>query len=241
MKIMSFNTQHCLNYHEQHIDFPVMADAIMQCGADVIGLNEMRDKGPDIEEYDKQVEYLSEMTGIPHYYFAKAIDTAGGPYGNALLSKLPILTVETILIPDPIPDPELIKNRDPKTGLGYYETRCVLKATLEGGYTVLVTHFGLNPDEKENAVKTVLQHITDEKCILMGDFNTTPDHELLAPIRAKMKDTADCFCKPLFSFPSDDPHVKIDYIFVSHDLEVTFADIPPIVASDHRPHVATIL
>ncbi len=28
MKIMSFNTQHCLNYIEKKIDFQIMADSI---------------------------------------------------------------------------------------------------------------------------------------------------------------------------------------------------------------------
>ena len=31
MKVMSFNTQHCLNYLERKIDFQVMADAITRC------------------------------------------------------------------------------------------------------------------------------------------------------------------------------------------------------------------
>jgi len=55
-----------------------------------------------------------------------------------------------------------------------------------------------------------------------------------------MKDVADWFDRPLFSFPSDKPNVKIDYIFVSQDVEVVSADIPEIIASDHRPHTATI-
>jgi endonuclease/exonuclease/phosphatase family metal-dependent hydrolase len=55
-----------------------------------------------------------------------------------------------------------------------------------------------------------------------------------------MKDTADLFSHPLLSFPSDAPDRKIDYIFVSKDVEVLTADIPAIVASDHRPHTAEI-
>lgn len=34
MKIMSFNTQHCLNYISREIDFNIMADTIKKCGAD---------------------------------------------------------------------------------------------------------------------------------------------------------------------------------------------------------------
>ena len=105
---------------------------------------------------------------------------------------------------------------------------------------MLVTHFGLNPDEHENAVKTVLEHIKDEKCVLMGDFNLPPDSELLNPIRERMKDTAQGFCENKGSWPSDKPQMKIDYIFVSHDIEVISADVPELVASDHRPHTAEI-
>ena len=233
MRIMTFNTQHCLNYLEQKIDFDVMARAIKECGADVVGLNEMRDAGT-FEGYTAQTEALSQKTGLRHFFFAKAIDflpEGGAPYGNGLLSALPILNAQAVPIPDP----------DPKTGNDYYETRCLLKATLQGGLTVLVTHFGLNLDEQQSAVDTVLKHITPEKCVLMGDFNVRPESPLLAPIRARMKDTAAAFSSPRLSFPSDAPDRKIDYIFVSPDIEVVSADIPAIVASDHRPHTAEIV
>ena len=74
----------------------------------------------------------------------------------------------------------------------------------------------------------------------MGDFNVRPENDILAPIRERMTDTADFFGKELFSFPSDNPNRKIDYIFVSKDLKVNSADIPAIVAADHRPHTAEI-
>ena len=134
MKIMSFNTQHCLNFIEQKIDFQVMADAIKSLNPDIVGLNEMRGKGTN-PQYDNQTSILSELTGMKHHYFAKAREINGeNPYGNALLSKLPILSSETILVPDP----------EPKSETGPYETRCLLKAKLDGGITVLVIHFGLN-------------------------------------------------------------------------------------------------
>ena len=138
--------------------------------------------------------------------------------------------METILIPDP----------NPKRPGGWYETRCVLKAELENGLRVLVTHFGLEPDEQENAVKTVLEHIREEKCILMGDFNVEPQNELLNPIRERLIDTSLGFCENQPSFPSDKPRIKIDYIFVSKDIEVKSAQIAEIIASDHRPHVAEV-
>lgn len=229
MKIVSFNIQHAFHYVEKKINFEALAKAIVDLGADVVGLNEVRGAGID-PDYTAQTETLARLAGFPHFFFAKAIDTRGGPYGNAILSKLPILAAEAIPIPDP----------SPRAYTGYYETRCVLKATLAGGLTVLVTHFGLNPDEQENAVRTALSQLSGEKDILMGDFNLTPESPLLAPIRAKMRDTAECFAGERFSFPSDAPTRKIDYIFASPDLSVTAADIPPVVVSDHRPHIAEI-
>ena len=229
MKIMSFNTQHCLNYLEQKIDFQIMANAIKDCDADIVGLNEMRGEGTH-PDFQPQTKILAGLTGLKNYYFARAIDFKWGPYGNAFISKYPIIKAETIPIPDP----------DVKRYNGYYETRCLLKAKLSNGVTVLVTHFGLNPDEQENAVKTVVENLENEKCVLMGDFNVLPDNEVLKPIRERMKDTASFFVGEKMSFPSDNPNRKIDYIFVSPDIDIISADIPEIIASDHRPHIAEI-
>jgi len=229
MKIMSFNTQHCLDFKRQVIDFDTMADAIRACGADIVGLNEMRGEGPG-PEHQAQVEILAEKTGLTHSFFAPALQEAAGPYGNGLLSRYPILCAAAIPVPDP----------NPRRYNGYYETRCLLKARLENGLTVLVIHFGLNPDEQENAVRTILENLPEERCVLMGDFNVTPDDPVLAPIRARMKDAAECFDAPKLSFPSDTPTIKIDYVFVTPDLTLKGADIPALVASDHRPHLAEI-
>lgn len=229
MKLMSFNTQHCLDYKRQIIDFDTMANAIIACGADIVGLNEMRGEGPG-PEHDAQTDILAEKTGLKHFFFAPALQENEGPYGNGLLSRYPIVCASVIPVPDPCP----------RRYNGYYETRCLLKARLENGLTVLVIHFGLNPDEQENAVRTILENLPEERCILMGDFNVTPDDPVLAPIRARMKDAADLFSAPKLSFPSDKPEIKIDYIFITPDLLLTSADIPDLVASDHRPHLAEI-
>lgn len=238
IRLASYNILHCLDYRTwnttRQIDYDAFGDAIRSLSPDVIGLNEVRDAGTS-DGYDPQARILSEKTGLPYFYFAQAIRFKGtNPYGNALLSKYPIVSSETIGIPDP----------DPKGYGGYYETRCVgkIKADLGGGriLTVLTSHFGLNPDEQENALNTVLGAIEPERCVLMGDFNVKPDNHVIAEIKKRMTDTADAFSEPLLSIPSDSPHAKIDYIFVSPDIRVLSADIPDLRVSDHRPHVAEI-
>lgn len=232
IKFMSYNTQHCLNFITREIDFDIIADTIKKCEADIIGLQEIRDEGQDAD-YQSQAKIIAEKLGYHYYYFAEAIRFEGvNPYGNAIISRYPIISAETIMIPDPE-----IKKYD-----GYYETRCLLKATIDvrNGLHVLVSHFGLNPDEHENAVETVVSNIPKEHCVLMGDFNMAPDNQILNPIMQGLQDTAKFFSTYKLSFPSDTPKVKIDYIFVSKDLKVEYADIPEIISSDHRPHVATI-
>ncbi len=235
MRIMSFNTESCRNYYKRIIDFDIMAKAIRDCNPDIVGLNEIRDEGSH-EDFDNQSKILSEKTGISNYFFAKAIDVLmygeNNPYGNALLSKYKIVEANVIPIPDP--------PQESRKGTRTYESRCLLKAKLENGLTIMVIHFGLNDDEQENAVKTIIDNLEDEKCILMGDFNVTPDNHFLDPIRERMKDTASVFTEEKLSYPSDNPDRKIDYIFVSKDIEVISADIPAIDASDHRPHIADI-
>ncbi len=231
IRIMSFNTQHCLNYKTKKIDFPLMAETIKALGGEIVGLQEIRGKG-EAEDYADQAKILAELLGY-NYYFAEAIRFGGkNPYGNALISRYPILSAETVLIPDP-----KVKKYD-----GYYETRCILKAVVDVGekLNVLVGHFGLNPDEQENAVKTVFENLTNDKCVLMGDFNITPDNQHISEIGKVLFDTAKAFDVAKFSFPSDKPERKIDYIFTSNDLKVISADIPNIVASDHRPYICDI-
>jgi endonuclease/exonuclease/phosphatase family metal-dependent hydrolase len=55
-----------------------------------------------------------------------------------------------------------------------------------------------------------------------------------------MKDVSIGFCEGVPTFPSDKPTIKIDYIFVSPDIEVENSYVPEIIASDHRTHVAEI-
>ena len=233
LKIMSFNIQHGRDFNypaEDRIDFDVTANAIKKFSPDIVGLQEVRGEGEN-PRYTKQAETLAEKVGMK-FAFAPAFTVPhGGLYGNALLSRFPILSVRNI----PIPVPET----------GYYcEPRCILRAVIDIGVpvTVFVTHFGLTPPEAENASAAAVEALssTSTPKILMGDFNLTPESPVIDPIRITMADTADVFEKPLLSFPSDAPNQKIDYIFVSDDFTIKSADIPEIIASDHSPHLATV-
>ena len=234
LNFMSFNTQHGFDYkRKDRIDFSLSADLIRQFDSDIIGLNEMRGEGV-LEDYTEQTKTLADLLGYHYYFGPSLVFPDRGPYGNAVISKYPIAHAEVI----PIPDPE-IKDED-----AYYETRSILKADFDiaGGFTVYISHFGLAKAERKNAVATLLEVLKKQEkpCIFMGDLNMTPDDELVHAISEQLQDTAVFFNEPKLSFKSDKPTVKIDYIFVSEGIKVHSADIPPVVVSDHRPHIAQL-
>lgn len=223
LKIMTFNIQHCRDYINRNIDIDLFVRTIKKCNPDILGLNEVYG---EYENNKAQAYAIAQKLGF-HYYFGEAIIWNNIPYGNALLSRFPIENVEKIMIPDPIRD-----TNEP------YETRCIIKALING-ITVLVTHFGLVASEQVNAVKTVTDIIknTKTKIILMGDFNMEVNNPILTPIKELLKNT---LVDNSLSYPSINPTQKIDYIFVSKEIEVIDAKIPNLVASDHLPHTATI-
>lgn len=74
----------------------------------------------------------------------------------------------------------------------------------------------------------------------MGDFNISPNDELLKPICRRMTDTGAFLSDEGYTWPSDRPEMKIDYLFISRDLQVNQAEVLPIIASDHRPYFANV-
>lgn len=233
LRVMTFNVQHFHPFKSsenwEEIDLRPFADAVRCFAPDVVGFNEVRGEGAS-PEFFPQAKALAEALGW-NWFFAPAVEFPGrGLYGNAILSKLPLLEPENI----PIPLPGVKK--------GYIEPRCVAKATISvgDGITLLATHFGLSSAEEENGAETLCTEIrkSTKPVIAMGDFNATPDDPVLAPVFDLLRDTADLLTRPLPSFPSDFPTKKIDYVLCSRELHPTFAAIPPLVLSDHRPFLA---
>ena len=226
LRVMSWNVLHFENVCTSAIDYDAFAAVICESGADIVGLNEVYGGCAELGE---QTAELAKRLGWEWYFSEAFLDNGAEPFGNAIVSRLPIERAETV----PIPYPEV------RDGTQYYEPRAVLRAQI-AGHTVLVTHFGLNPDEQENAKATVLELLRQKRCILMGDFNVTPDNPALVPIREKMRDIDAFLPAGTMSFPSDKPRKKIDYIFTSADYTVQTADIPAVVVSDHRPCFAEL-
>lgn len=212
---------------ERNLEFA--AEVIRDVQPAFVTLNEVRSHTSDIGPID-QADELGRLTG---YYpvFGKSIDVMGGDYGNALLTRLPLISREVIHIPDPA-----------REGDGFYEHRSVLRCVLMAGITpltVLATHFGLMPGEQANAVETVLSILNSENgpVMLMGDLNLTPDAPALRPLMEALIDTAGGISEPL-TFPSDKPEIKIDYIFHTPNIRCISLRTIDTQNSDHRPLIA---
>ncbi len=226
LRVLSYNVLHFENVCTGKIDYDAFAAVIRESGADIVGLNEVYG---GCAAYGEQAGELAKRLGWDFYFSEAFLDDGADPFGNAVVSRFPIERAETI----PIPYPAV------RNGTEYYEPRAVLRASI-AGHTILITHFGLNPDEQMHAQQTVLPLLRGSRCILMGDFNVTPDNPALGPIRAKMRDVDAFLPADTGSFPSDEPRKKIDYIFTSPDYTVRKADIPAFVVSDHRPYFAEL-
>ncbi len=239
IRFMTYNIQHGMD-HARYlkdrvhvIDLGLTAKVISRYKPDIVGLNEVRDRGAHAE-YREQTREMADRLGYEHCYFAKAVDMGDGPYGNAILSRFPMRSAVTVPIPDPMFRPE-------KRG---FETRCILKAEFEAParFDVLISHFGLNPAEQRNAVATLLE-LTETRqapVVFMGDLNMEPDDPTLAPVFRALHDAAALLPPDTKSFPSEKPQIKIDYIFASDEFRAAAAEIPQAVASDHCPHIADL-
>ena len=248
LKIMTYNVASGRCYDKMdsekkgYSDITKCAEVIKNEAPVFCGLNEVNFHS-DNRENANQVEHIAKVAGFENHYFAKAIHIDmrehTRDYGNGFIANCPIISAETIAIPD-------AKVHDEKIP---YESRCIAKVKLDiaGGITVLQTHFGLAISEHQNAVDTLCKVIdeTDGPIILMGDFNIRPGDYLHRPLRERLFDTADIYPdKYMKTYPTYNeeghPCCKIDYIYVSKHFKTLSVSVPDTSVSDHHPMTAEV-
>ncbi len=246
IRYMTFNIQHGYDHVKKDgIRLSVMADTIKKFSPDIVSLNEVRGgKELEFDEnalydnslYFEQTSYLARMCGYEHYFFGRSIYINGGEYGNAVLSRFPIDKAEVFPVPDTY-----------KNSSTHYESRTIMRASFSfpENFDVYISHFGVNTiEEREKAVKLMLSLTKDSEkpFVISGDFNDTPDAECLKPLYENFTDVLEVNEKKYApSFISTAPDRRIDYIFISKDLECIGADVPAdAIASDHLPVIADI-
>jgi endonuclease/exonuclease/phosphatase family metal-dependent hydrolase len=111
---------------------------------------------------------------------------------------------------------------------------------------VISTHFD-NPEEdtairQQQSPEIVKFWNQRPRTIFIGDLNATPDAKEIGMLRdAGLLDAFAAIGKGNgFSWPSDKPNQRIDYIWYSPDLNVRDLQMPPSTASDHLGVAVTI-
>ena len=232
LKVMTYNIQHGIDHlhrlktNEMVVDLDQIIKIIQTINPDVLTLNEVY----NAPEFGNQAKYIATKLGY-HYQFGKAINIRGGEYGNALLSKFPLQNVCVIPIPDATNKEENV----------FYESRSIIKAKIVVNNTcfnLLSTHFGLAREEQTNGTKVICDLSKDlQNIIFMGDLNLTPKNINFKTLCENFNNTIDL---EKFSFRSDNPTSRIDYIFTSKNLIYENGQVLDIVYTDHLPLIVNI-
>ena len=221
-------------------DLDAIAEVIRRQNPDFVTLNEVdvftNRTGKDVH----QARDLAEKLGM-EWHFSKAIDRDGGEYGDAVLSKYPILEKRSYRLPCAAEQP------------GEDRSLCVIRVQIDGkDLYVASTHLDhLSGDVSMVVEATEIRRIRDTELegdlILCGDLNAIPSSNVIATMTSFLTNTG-----PIdqYTFPSDDPSRKIDYIMyapiehfgVQNCQVVSRGDqqVGGVDASDHRPVIADI-
>ena len=221
-------------------DLDAIAEVIRRQNPDFVTLNEVdvftNRTGKDVH----QACDLAEKLGM-EWHFSKAIDRDGGEYGDAVLSKYPILEKRSYRLPCAAEQP------------GEDRALCVIRVQIDGkDLYVASTHLDhLSGDASRLVQAAEIRRIRDTELegdlILCGDLNAIPSSNVIATMTSFLTNTG-----PIdqYTFPSDDPSRKIDYIMyapiehfgVQNCQVVSRGDqqVGGVDASDHRPVIADI-
>ncbi len=221
-----FNTKGKLNMEE-------IAQTIESNNPDIVALQEVS-RGWVVSGRVDMLAWLSQRLHMP-YVFGPTADPF---WGNAILSRYPILAYSREELPP----------RD------LFILRGFIVALIDLGngqqIKVIDTHFHHLEGQTDirqlqsGAIINFINSIDNNNIVLLGDLNAEPsDPEIAMLYQARFIDAAKKMDPELaYTFASDNPHQRIDYIWVSFDLRNRIGDVqvPLSTASDHLPVVAVI-
>ena len=232
----------CYNIHygqgnDGRYNLERLAAVITKVNPDLVALQEV-DVGVKRSARVHQARRLGELTGLAVRY-GPTQHYEGGLYGNAVLTRLPILDVAI----HPLPYTESTAER-----VTYPRGAIAVTVRDPTGQPLrfVSTHFQHNLTEDRVAeAKAINKLFASESdatpTILAGDMNAVPDSEPMQVLLKRWTNASDE--PPTATAPSINPRSRIDYILyrpaahfhVSHS-EV----INESMASDHRPVFAIL-
>jgi endonuclease/exonuclease/phosphatase family metal-dependent hydrolase len=191
---------------------------------DVVGLIEV-DTGSVRTGMVNQATYIADALG--HYTAHQCKYRAG-----SLNTFMPIVRKQANAL---LAAPRVSSER-----FHYFDTgikRLIIELELEE-VCVFLVHLSLKFRHRQYQLRTLHDLVVRSRkpVIVAGDFNTFwGNHEIYLFMRAAGLRSANA--QGLSSFPAHSPRVELDFILVSHDIEVSSFRIPAVTWSDHRPLV----
>lgn len=183
--------------------------------------------------YFSLADSLAELTNM-HASFSKAIGFDGGDYGIAMLSRRPV-NARKVQLPNP-------KEGEPRVLLTA-EISIALEKKMIFAATHLDHQYKENRLQQVDVVSELLLHKNNVPIILAGDFNFEPDSKAYQTIQKYWVDTALEDEHPDFTYPTNNPSRRIDYVFVSPSKrwEITSYRTHNLPYSDHLPVVTRLV
>ncbi len=236
LRTLSYNIHKCIGGVDRKYDPNRIVEVIHKLDVDVAMLQEV-DSGVPRSNHDNQVDLLADALGLRYRTWFPNVDVrGGGRYGNAILSRYPIIESTNIDL-----------------SLRFKKRRSVLHAVLRVRHDevdrtlhVYNMHLGLARYERRIQLRMFLdshpfQNLhADTPVLVGGDLNDVYGRlgSLLAPAGFRGIDR-----RPL-TFPAWGPLRALDAIFVRGDVDFMRlsrcdSDLARR-ASDHRPLVAEV-
>ncbi|MDP5273536.1 endonuclease/exonuclease/phosphatase family protein [Chengkuizengella axinellae] len=237
IRIMTYNIHHGEGM-DKKVDLHRIANVIEESEADIIGLNEVDKHFSKRSHFQNQIYWLANRLKLKHAYspslsiLSKNSSTAR-EYGNAILSKYPILTKKSHTF-----------NYVP----GFVEKRSMLDTTININgklFQFMVTHMSLNRYFHAKQTNYIINHVCNAiyPVILLGDWNMKAGSKPWNKITNQLQDVWKI--KGVGSgntYPSLRPKSRIDYIFISSEIKLIDTEVMNSFpsASDHLPLIAKV-
>lgn len=229
LKIMTFNILHGATMNNDG-NLEVIAQVIRDVDPDLVALQEVdvrtgRSKGLDLAT---ELGRLTNRTPL----FARAMAYDGGEYGVGILSRYSFRATRAIALP-------FSGNNEPRAAL-----EAVVELPDGQAISFVATHLdNVSAHDRANQARLINQTFGKSSLprLLAGDFNATPDSEAISILREAWTPTDGLDAPP--TFPSNDPKIKIDYIFFAPAADWVVVETKVMrheVASDHFALVSTL-
>lgn len=236
IRVLCYNVHWCLGTDGTY-DIPRVANVIRKTQPDLVALQEV-DVGVKRSGRIHEVQQLAELTGLAAR-FGPTQHYEGGLFGNAVLSRFPILDVSI----HPLPYTESTADRTtyPRGAIAV-----TVRAPDGEPLRFVSTHFQHNVPEDRVAEALAINRLFASgkdglRTILAGDMNARPDEEPVTELLKKWSNAIDEAAAP--TAPATNPRSRIDYVFFREATQFRLIEstvVPEAVASDHRPVLATL-